>query len=515
MCMVMNPRLVTSETRKGFYYDANNLYGWAMSQPLPIGNYRWEKQIEHESPRLDANGEELLLSTDNVHQDVQAVSQSLSLLEEYELWHREDMSALTEGIINLDPEGERRYVLEVDIEYPKELHDDHNDMPFFPEKKSCDPSPYTMEQMRKVYSNYKDGKVPPSGQKLVMDLTNKSSYVVHFAMLREALLHGLRLKKVHRVFSFKQSRWLKVFIDFCTLMRSQALGEAEKNFWKLMANSIYGKTVEDVRKRREVEMVHGDGSRERALRIGSSPWIKNFRIIIEDQLLLVEKFKRTCTLNRPTIIGFSVLELSKLHMYDWHYNEVRPKFGDQAVLHYMDTDSTVYSIRGEDIYRNLYHLQIEKKCFDLGKLAKAMPTHPLLQDMGMGLCELMENILGNFKDEMQGVEIDNAVFLRPKSYSIEVAGGKTHSRMKGVPSKATLPDGQHINHSHFLDVWKQGLLPKVKFQKIEHTKDFQLITTEVQKLGLTNTDDKSFYFNAWESLRYGHWWIKDFFNNLH
>jgi len=394
-------------------------------------DYRWEKQIDHLSPRLDDNGEELLLSTDNLHQDMQAQSQNLSMMEDYELWHREDVGSISEAILEMDVEGERGYVLEVDVEYPKELHDEHNDMPFFPQKKGCDPSPYTIEQMKRVYSNYRDGKLPPSGQKLVMDLTNKECHVVHIAMLKEALRHGLVLKKVHRVFSFKQSRWLKVFIDFCTRMRAAALDEAERNAWKLMANSIYGKTVEDVRRRREVEIVHGKKARERALRIGSSPWIKNFRIVIPDQLLLVEKFKRTCTLNRPTVIGFTVLELSKLHMYNWHYNTIKAEFGDRAVLHYMDTDSTVYTITGKDIYRDLNRLQIEKKCSDLGKLSRAFPEHPTVVDLGFGVPTTEENVLGKFKDEMQGIEIDNAIFLRPKSYSIQVKGGKTHTRMKG------------------------------------------------------------------------------------
>jgi len=141
----------------------------------------------------------------------------------------------------------------------------------------------------------------------------------------------------------------------------------------------------------------------------------------------------------------------------------------------MDTDSTVYTLQDEeDIYRLLNQLQCEQRCFDIGKLKKAFPGHPLVVDLGYGEPSTEENVLGKFKDEMTGVEIDNAIFLRPKSYSIMVKGGKTHSRMKGVPKKATLPDGERIDHHHFLDVWKQGTLPKVKFQKIDHTKDFEV-----------------------------------------
>ena len=182
----------------------------------------------------------------------------------------------------------------------------------------------------------------------------------------------------------------------------------------------------------------------------------------------------------------------------------------------------MYTIKGEDIYRDLNFLQVERQCFDLGKLAKAFPEHPLVIDRGRGVPTQQESVLGKFKDEMCGVEIDNAIFLRPKSYSIQVAGGKAHTRMKGVPKKATipaygppcqdgsLPPGQKIGHEDFLDVWNHNTLPKVKFQKIDHTKDFQVVTTQVEKIGLTNTDDKSFYFNKWECLRYGHWRIQEF-----
>jgi len=519
--MVFNPRLETDEKSQGKYWDANNLYGWAMSQMLPLGVYRWEKLLPEAQPYEDADGQEYLLSLDNTHHDLEKASNYLALMQEYELWHREDMDSIAEGIMNLDPTGERGYVLEVDVEYPASLHNEHNDMPFFPEKKFCTPSPYTMEQMHRVYAHYGDGRIPPAAKKLVLDLTPKTKYVVHYRMLQEALRHGLKLTKVHRVFSFKQSYWLKTYIDYCTRMRALAVDDAARDFWKLLANSIYGKTVEDVRRRRQVDIIHGDAAREKGLRIASSPWVKDFRVIIKNQLVLVEKFKTVCTLNRPTIIGFTVLELSKLHMYNWHYNHIKPTFGEDAQLCYMDTDSTIYKLTGEDIDTRLYNLQMNTNIFDLSKLAKAMPNHILLQDLGRGKPQLNAAVLGNFKDEMDGEEISDAVFLRPKSYSIRLKRGKTHGRMKGIPNKAIMPSygpptvdgnippGRRITHEDYIDVWNQTLLPKVEFQKIDRTPKLDLVTKKVTKMPITSTDDKSYYFNASQCVRYGHYCIAE------
>jgi hypothetical protein len=425
----------------------------------------------------------------------------------------EDMKALSEEILKLDPFGERGYILEVDVDYPEHLHDLHNDMPFLPETKVCEPSEYTMKQVEKLYSTF-DINHPPPSKKLVCDFEPKQKYVIHYRMLQEAIKHGLILKKVYRVFSFYQSEWLKPFIDFVTMMRAKCTEEAAKNNWKLIANSIYGKTVENVRNRKEVQMIFGESAeaKEKAMRIASSPWMKQFRIIIPDELLFIEMHKHKCVLNRPIVIGFTVLEVSKLHMYDMNYNIMKPAFGEDLTLHYMDTDSFVYGITGstEEVADKLYQVQLRTNAFDLSKIASANPSHPLLKDRGQGPPPLNGNVIGKFKDEMNGVPITNAIFLRPKSYSVQVQGGKTHSRMKGVPmKKAITAQGDKITHDTYLSVWKGATMPKVRFQRIDHSKELQLRTVQTEKLGLTNTDDKSFYFNEWECLRYGHWRIKE------
>ena len=166
------------------YFDANNLYGWAMAQWLPHGGFKWV-------PNVYINF--------NVHDDY--------------------------------PVG---YILEVDLEYPKELHDAHNDLAFCPER----------------------SKLPGSKEKkLLTSLLPKRKHVLHYRALKQALANGLKLVKIHRILKFNQSPWLKSYIDFNTSMRAKSRNEFEKNLFKLMNNMVYGKTMENVRKHVDVQLV--------------------------------------------------------------------------------------------------------------------------------------------------------------------------------------------------------------------------------------------------------------------
>ena len=165
------------------YLDANNLYGWTMPQTLPVDSFDWVKKLS----KID-----------------------------------EDF------IINYDQDSDKGYILEVDVEYPKNLHDLHGDLPFLPERMKIDKC-----------------------RKLVCNLYDKKDYVVHIRSLKQALNHGLILKKVHRVIQFNQKAWLEPYIDMNTELRKQAKNDFEKDFFKLMYNSVFGKAMEDVRKHRD------------------------------------------------------------------------------------------------------------------------------------------------------------------------------------------------------------------------------------------------------------------------
>ena len=153
-------------------------------------------------------------------------------------WKR-NMSKFSEVFIkNYDEDSDKGYILEVDVKYPRNLHGLQEDLPFLPER-------------------MKYGKC----KKLVCNLHDKKNYVVHIKSLKQALNHGLILKKVHRVIQFNQKAWLKPYIDMNTEYRKKAKNDFEKDFFKLMNNAVFGKTMENVRKHRDIKLVTTDKRR--------------------------------------------------------------------------------------------------------------------------------------------------------------------------------------------------------------------------------------------------------------
>ena len=147
-----------------------------------------------------------------------------------------DLSIFTEDFIkNYDEESDIGYLFVVDVEYPKNLYMLHSDLPFLPERmkiNKCD--------------------------KLVCNLNDKENYPVHVLALKQALNHGLKLTKVHSVIEFRQKEWLKLYIDMNTELRKNAKNDFEKDFFKLMNNSVFGKTMENVRNHRDIRVVTTD-----------------------------------------------------------------------------------------------------------------------------------------------------------------------------------------------------------------------------------------------------------------
>ena len=168
-----------------FYLDLNNLYGDAMSQYLPHGRFEWVK-INNE---------------------------------------------VINRILNKSDNSLHGYFLEVDLDYPENLHEEHGDYPMAPEKikiKTEWLSPYSLENANKF--DIKTGNI----NKLAPNLMSKNNYVVHYRNLQYYLSQGLILKKVHKILEFKQSAWMKPYIDFNTQKRKEATNEADKNLFKLL-----------------------------------------------------------------------------------------------------------------------------------------------------------------------------------------------------------------------------------------------------------------------------------------
>ena len=177
------------------YFDANNLYGWAMCKKLPTDGFKW---------------------IDN-------------------------LSIFTEDFIkNYNENSDVGYFLEVDINYPKELFNKHEDLPFLPNR----------EKINKV-------------EKLVTTIEDTEKYVIHIAGLKQTLNHGLVFKRVHRVIEFRQEAWLRPYIDMNTKLRTEAKNYFKKDFFKLMNNSVFGKTMENVRNHRDIKLVTNNERRNK------------------------------------------------------------------------------------------------------------------------------------------------------------------------------------------------------------------------------------------------------------
>ena len=421
------------------YLDANNLYGWAMSQYLPTDGFKWlsPKQIE-----------------------------------------KINLGKYTD-------DSKKGLILEVDFEYPQELHDLHNDYPLGPEKVKV-AQDMLSDYCKKIADkfNISSGLV----HKLIPTLNDKEKYVLHYRNLQLYLSLGLKLKKIHRVLEFEQSPWLKQYIDFNTQKRTNAKNSFEKDFFKLMNNSVFGKTMENLRKRVDVRLVT---SKEKLLKLASKPTYVSSKIFNEN-LVAVHKIKETLTLNRPAYAGMCILNLSKTLMYDFHYNYIKQKYDNKAKLLFTDTDSLTYEIQTDDVYADFWS---DKDKFDNSDHNKESPFYNTAN----------KKVIGKFKDEACGVPVTEFIGLRSKMYSYikdDTNGGKT---AKGIKKNVIKTD---INHEDYKNVLFNNKQLHHKIKTIRSEKH-QLGSFEINKISLSCFDDKRFiHQNGITSYAYGHYKIK-------
>ncbi len=536
-----------SEEQIIMYIDANNLYGGAMATFLPLGDFRWEKTPLDP----DVTAEERAQAMEEVkHIDEFVELNELETAAIFEscVWRDPCMLNVVDHIMGIPDDNSRGYLLEVDLEYPQHLHDLHNDLPFCPESKPPPhPSTFSKDQYKK-YGEYAANSAFKTN-KLILDLTDKTHYVIHYRMLKLALKHGLVLRKVHRVMSFYQSNWLASYIQLNTDLRKMATNAVAKDMFKLLNNAIFGKTMEDVKNRRQIEFFYAHEA-NKAIKHASHPWMKAWREIVPGQLLAMEKARTSVMLDRPIPIGQAILDVSKVIMYETWYDKLRVHFSEPGAVNrisllYCDTDSFICVIRGKkgkSVYRDLYELQkkhnmwdLSEMQFDANKPDDPMFNPPLLcypfEGPGSELRHtMMENakVLCKFKDEMKGVLIKEVVNLRPKMYSVKLmwdiivrhhnakkaAAGKTEptgeiTKKKGIPRN--LPDEKDrlvFQHDNYKAVYFGGPTQKVSFPTINKTKTLSLYTGVQTKAAIAPLDDKSYWFNPASCVRYGHYHIE-------
>ncbi len=160
---------------------------------------------------------------------------------------------------------------------------------------------------------------------------------------------GLKLVKIHRGITFEESCFMRSYIDLNTNMRTKGTTDFEKDFYKLMNNSVFGKTMENVRNRVNVKLVIDEGSLNKLVKKPNFEKVTEF----DKNLVAVHMKKTVVKLSKPIYLGMSILDLSKTLMYKFHYNHIKPKWGNDVELLFTDTDSLCYEIQTDDVYKDI------------------------------------------------------------------------------------------------------------------------------------------------------------------
>jgi len=368
------------------------------------------------------------------------------------------------------------YFVECDLDYPAELHDTHNDYPLAVERLNVSTGMLSENQLL-LRRNY---NMPRSAActKLIPNFLPKRKYLAHYLLLKFYLEHGLQLKAVHRVIEFKQENWLAQYIDLNTQLRSAAKTDFEKDHFKLMNNSVYGKTCENQKKRTDIKLVVTEQKRKLYT---EKPHCLGFRIFNEN-LAAINMRKITSLIDKPFYVGYSVLELSKLHMYRFHYDVIKAKYGARAELLMTDTDSLVYHIQTENLYEDMLSM---RGLYDLANFPKTSKYFDATNN----------KVIGKFKDETGGEPILEFIGLRPKMYSFLTV----HDSMEGVPrieekhraKGITRAASKLLRHQDFLRQLENPM-ENLQLNTRIGSRLHQLYTIELHKRGLCAFDDKRF-----------------------
>jgi len=436
--------------------DCNNLYGWAMCESLPTDGFEWAKPEDYDV-------EEIMK-----YQGDERGFTPLTFGETY-------------GVC-----------LEVDLEYPKELHDRDNDYPLAAEHLEIN-----------------------KHRKLAPNLMDKEKYVVHIANLKYYLEKGLILKKVHRVVTFNQSQWLKPYIDNNSALRQKAKNDFEKDYFKLMNNAFYGKTMENIRGRQNVQFCL---TVEQFQKHTMSPLFCDVNVI-SPSLSLVKTHKKKVVLDKPIYIGACVLDFSKLLMYKFHMDKMKVMYPDCLMMK-TDTDSLLYYIKTKDYFEDVQKSEVLRAAIEFSNFPK---WHPLFETAH-------KKVPGWFQDECidggngEMSVISEYVGLRAKSYSNRIFcyNKETGESYYDEKKKAKGVSNKHVKKRLLFDDYKNCLFDQkvislgkasdkgTRFEdKIYSFRSFKMTmySVEVAKSALNSKDDKRIprEENRFLTNAIGHW----------
>ena len=395
------------------YLDANNLYGWAMSQKLPESDFKWEKDS-------------------NYYKEI--------------------------------PEG-RGCLIECDLKYTEICKKKTHKYPLAPEKMKI-----KKEELSNYQLNLLGDKPLGNEEKLFLTLRDKEKYIIHNSVLEKYLKLGMKVTKVHRTISFKESNWLAKYINFNTEQRTKAKSDFEKDLWKLMNNSFYGKTLENIRGRSEIKLLT---EREEVKKYINKPNFKD-SIIFNDSFVAIENNVTSVKFNKPIYLGQSILDYSKQLMYEFYYDFAN-KLWEKNELVASDTDSMILNIKTEDVYKDM------EKLLDELDTSGYPRDHPLYSEKN-------KKVIGKFKDELNGKIINEIVFLKSKAYSYTLTDLSEEKKLKGI-GKTT------INKDIKFDDYKDCLFnTKIKMNKMctMNSSKHKIFINEVNKISMSPFDDKRY-----------------------
>ena len=362
------------------------------------------------------------------------------------------------------------YILEVDLEYPQDVHDEHTDLPFCPTR----------------------DKPPGKRQaKLLATLFDKKRYVIHYRNLQQCTRHGLCVTKIHRVLQFAQSPWLRDYIELNTQFRTIAKNDFEKNLYKLMNNAVFGKTMENVRNHVDVKLVTKWKGRHGAEALIAKP---NFhsRSIFSENLIAVEMRKLEVKFDKPIYVGMCILDISKVCLYEFHHEYMLPLYRNRCKIMYTDTDSLIYHIECEDVYETMKR-DIHR--FD---------TSDYPADNAYGIPLVNKKVPGMMKDENNGVIMTEFVGLRAKMYALRVDGKKDTKRAKGVKSNV-------VARTITFDDYTRCLNDEIEITRQQtciRSKLHEVYTVSEKKIALSSYVHKRYIVSdSTDTLPWGHYQI--------
>lgn len=408
-CVANNPYLPNYDPNKEnnyiMYFDMNNLYGSVMVDLLPLSDFKFE---------------ELTL----------------------------------QDVLSIPAEAERGAIVEVDLEFPDSIHDYLNDYPPAPEP--IDPSDFSKSRDQWTGKN----------KKLIPTFFPHNNYVTHYRNLQYYVQLGVQVTKLHKVLTFHQEAFMKDYIEFNTEKRKQAKTDFEKDFYKLINNSIFGKTMENVRLRKDIRLVT---SEKRAKKLVCQLNYSSSKIFHENlAAFLMGKCK--VELDKPVFIGMAILDLAKLKMLQWYYDYFKPKYPKARVL-YTDTDSLILDVPTEDIYKEMNPGE-----YDTSDYPQDHPLHSAKNKKKLGV----------MKDELKGEVIESYVGLRSKMYSVNTVNNVEMKKAKGIGKSVVKNELSHSDYEKVLSSGKPMQHENTNLRSINH----QIHTVKTVKTSLDSKNDK-------------------------